>query len=158
MKEDTVTTKVYLFDELSDDAKQVVIERLWNINIDHEWWDCTFDDAANVGIKLTEFDLDRYCCGIVDDAVETANQILKKHGKHCETYITADAFLCDMSHIDEDDDIAQDETKAEFERFILEDYRIMLQKQYEYLISEEVIIMAIKTNEYEFTVDGKIYH
>lgn len=159
MRIDVKKTEVYPFSELSDDAKQTVIETLADINTGYEWWYSTFEDAANVGIKLTEFDIDRgsYCHGRIDDPEHTAKLILKDHGKDCETYMTADAFLCDISHINKDDDITQDEITAEFERSILEDYRIMLQKEFEYMTSEEAIIETIKANEYEFTKDGEIY-
>ena len=46
---------------------------------------------------------------------------------------------------------------AEFRRSILEDYRIILQTEFEYLTSEEAIVEIIEANEYEFTADGHIY-
>ena len=30
-------TKVYPFDELSEDVKEKAIEKLYDINVDHEW-------------------------------------------------------------------------------------------------------------------------
>ena len=51
--------KVYEFNELSEEAKEKAIEKLWNINVDYEWWDCVYDDAENIGLKIKEFDLDR---------------------------------------------------------------------------------------------------
>lgn len=39
MRKDTVTTTVYEFKELSDDVQEKVIENLWDINVDYEWWD-----------------------------------------------------------------------------------------------------------------------
>ena len=76
---ETITTKtdVYKFDELPEDAKEKVIENLSCINVDFEWWDCTYEDASNAGLKLTEFDIDRasYCKGeFYEDAVYTANK------------------------------------------------------------------------------------
>lgn len=32
-------TKVYKYDELTDEAKEKAIEKLWDINVDSEWWD-----------------------------------------------------------------------------------------------------------------------
>ncbi len=159
MRIDIKKTTVYLFDELSDDTKQAVLEKLYDTNVNYEWWGSIYEDAKNVGIEITEFDIDRssFCHGNIDDAMKTANKILLVHGKDYKTYKTADAFLCDMSYLDDDDDIAQDETEAEFGRSILEDYRIILQKEYEYLTSEEVIVEMIKVNEFEFTADGQIY-
>jgi hypothetical protein len=58
MREDTVTTKVYSFDELSDEAKQAAIEKLYDINVDYEWWDSDFEDvkaiATLMGIEIED--------------------------------------------------------------------------------------------------------
>ena len=58
----TYTTEhtVYKFDELDESTKQAAIEKLWDINVDYEWWEFTYEDAANIGLKITEFDLDRH--------------------------------------------------------------------------------------------------
>ena len=57
--------KLYKFDELSDEVKEKVIERLWDINVDCDWWDAVFDDAEQIGFEINAFDLDRgrYCKG-----------------------------------------------------------------------------------------------
>ena len=184
MREDTVTTKVYLFDELSDEAKQRAIEQLWDINVDYEWWDCVYEDAATIGLKITEFDLDRgaYCRGDwTEDPEDTARLILENHGPAdgsepdqdaCETYKDAWEFQNAVSvqgsifeDRDDYDPEYQEFTESdeylelceEFQRTICEDYRIILQQEYEYRISEEAIIEVIKANEYEFTEDGKLY-
>ena len=49
----TIRTKVYLFSELSDQAKQKVIEDNYDINVDYEWWESAYEDAANIGLKIT---------------------------------------------------------------------------------------------------------
>ena len=150
-------TKVYPFDELSEDAKDKVIENLWDINIFHEWWEVTYEDAENVGIKITSFDIDRgsYCKGDIDDAIDTARAILKEHGDKCETWQTAKDFHDAVAKDGEDTDDFEI-LCSEFKYSILEDYRIILQKEYEHLTSRETIIESIKINEYEFTEDGKI--
>ena len=145
-------TTVYPFDELLEEAKEKAVQGLWDINLQLEWWESTFEDAANVGIKITEFELDRgsYCHGVIDDVVITAKKILKEHGDTCETYQTAKNYLNEIQQ-DSDGDLDN-----EFRLSILEDYRIILQKEYEYLGSEDAIIETIKANEYEFTEDGKL--
>lgn len=169
-------TKVYPFDELSDDAKEKAVEGLWDINIFYgDWWECTFEDATQVKLKLTEFELDRgsYCRGeFIEDAKDTADAIVENHGKTCETRKTAEEFIVDSAKLymkypvkldeDSDDyneigrDDDQEDLDREFLRAILEDYRIILQKDYEYLASEDAIIETIKANEYEFTEDGEL--
>jgi hypothetical protein len=39
MREDTVTTTVYEFKELSEDVQEDVVEKYWDINVDNNWWD-----------------------------------------------------------------------------------------------------------------------
>jgi len=167
-------TKVYQFSELSDEAKEVAIENLADINVDYGWWDCTYEDAARIKLRITEFDLDRnrHCAGeFIEDAKDVASAILNQHGNKCETYQTARGYLDERAELvkkysdgKELDVVAEDnewdfdndcdELNAEFFRSILEDYSIILQKEYEYLTSEEAIIETIEANEYEFTEDG----
>jgi len=169
-------TKVYQFSELSDEAKETAIENLADINVDHDWWDCTYEDAVQVKLRITGFDLDRnrHCTGeFIEGAEDTANAILTSHGDKCETYQTARGYLDERAELvkkysdgKELDVVAEDnewnfdndcdELDAEFLRSILEDYSIILQKEYEYLTSEEAIIETIKANEYEFDENGKL--
>lgn len=174
MRIDTRKTEVFPFDELSDEVKQTVIEKLFDINVNYDWWESIFEDAKTVSIKITGFDIDRgsYCHGDIGDAEETAELIIKNHGKDCKTWNTANEFIAvyeqgkkDFENSDDyDPDYEEfsesdycDEVIAEFKRFILEDYRIILQGEYEHMTGEEAIIETIEANEYEFTEDGKIY-
>jgi hypothetical protein len=50
-----------------------------------------------------------------------------------------------------------DELEQAFLESLLEDYRIMYNKEVDYQNSDEAIIEAIRANEYEFTQDGKRY-
>ena len=152
-------TKVYKFDELSDEAKEKVIEDHYDINVDYDWWDSVYDDASNVGIKIMEFDIDRgsYCKGKLYASEESvAEAIIKQHGEHYETYKTAEEFLNCVSELDDESDEYAEACES-FLYSILEDYRIILEKEYEYLTSEEAIIETIKANEYDFTEDGEIF-
>ena len=168
-------TKVYPFDELSEDAKEKAIEQCAFFNVDYEWWNCIFEDAAQVKLKLTEFDLDggSYCRGnFIEYAKDTADAIIDQHGACCPTHETATEFIEDSAKLyikypfspDADgEDVneynreqEQEDLDGEFLKSILEDYRIILQKEYEYLTSETMIIETIKANEYEFTEDGKL--
>lgn len=175
MREDTVTTKVYEFDELSDEAKAVAVVNLASINIHDEWWESTYEDAATIGLKIEEFELDRgaYVRGkLTEDAEAAAALIQEHHGEACETHKDAMEFLNAVSVTgsifeDQDDydpdyeEFTESDQYAElcqkFKKTICEDYRIMLQREYEYRCSEEQIIEAIKANEYEFTAEGEVY-
>jgi len=174
MKE--IKIKIYKFSELSDEAKENALNRLYDINVVHEWWEFTYEDAKEAGIKITSFDIDRasYVKADIDDVHETANLIIKNHGEHCETHKTTKEFLADYdklvekysdgvnkNRVAEDNeyefDGEADDLEDEFRKSICEDYRIILQKEYDYLTSEEAVIESIEANEYDFTDDGKIY-
>lgn len=161
-------TKVYKFDELSEKGKEKALENLYDLNVYYDWWENTYEDAANIGIKITGFDIDRgsYCNGeFLLSAAEVAANIIRDHGEQCETYKTAQAFLDEINSIDMPDDDSDEfsewekkmlEIEDEFQKSLLEDYRIILTHEYEYLTSEEAIIETIHANEYEFTEDGKL--
>jgi hypothetical protein len=171
MRTETITRNLYKFDELSDDAKDKAIEKLWDINVDYDWWQWTYDDAEEIGLKLTGFDLDRgsYCKGEFIDAAEyTAKRIIKNHGDTCETYKDAQNYLKELEiaiakNLEENADcdypedyLDTEEIDDEFLRNLLEDYRIMLQKEWDYLTSREAIIETIESNDYEFDEDGNL--
>lgn len=174
-------TTVYNFEELSDDAQRKALENLWDLNVDYDWWDSTYEDAARIGLKITEFDTYH---GIIDGELteyllDCCKLIRREHGKECETFKTAAEYLDtyikafkewlplqdkeDYEHwkvvnwleefrfSDEADEITRDFTKA-----LLEDYLIILRREYDYLTSEESVKESILANEYEFTEDGKL--
>lgn len=175
----TITTNVYTFNELSESAKQKAREWWMQGGLDYEWWDSVYEDAERVGIKIESFDLDRsrHAKGkLTLAAPEVAENIIKEHGVDCETYKTARAYLNAMEAIgeapmvEEDGELVLDEEDTperleweekrealdeQFEKDILEDYSIMLQKEYEYLCSDEHIDESIEANEYTFTEQGK---
>ncbi len=58
-------TKVYPFDELTEDAQEKAVENLAEINVDYGWWDATYDDAyyqIQGGYTLVFF-YDNLCSG-----------------------------------------------------------------------------------------------
>lgn len=160
----TIRTKVYKFDELNENAKQKAIEWGSDLNVDYDWWESVYEDAANIGLKITKFDIDRgsYCKGNFTIAAnEVAANIFRDHGEQCETYKTAFAFMEEWQPVfgtymeTEEGEQKLMDIENDFETNLLEDYRIMLQKEYEYQTSEAAIIETIQANEYEFTEDGR---
>lgn len=172
----TKTILLYSFDELSEEGKKKALSNLWDLNVDHEWWEYTYEDAERIGLKIMEFDIDRrnYCKGkFIKNVEEVCELILKEHGENCETYKTAKTFLEDKSklvtkysdgintdQVSEDNeydfDNDCDELEEEFLKSLCEDYRIILRKEYDYLTSEEQIMESIKSNEYTFTENGEL--
>jgi hypothetical protein len=166
-------TKVYTFDELSDEAQQKAIEKLSDINVTHEWWESTYEDAKQIGLIITGIDLERrhtLTGKFTLDAIEVAAKIKEQHGEQCETYKDAVSFLAVRDHFidtwpkDENDEFINvgdldeklDKMEDGFFKTIREDYRIILSKEYDYQTSREQIIESIKANEYEFTEDGNL--
>lgn len=172
MREITVVTKVYKFEELSDKGKEKALENLWDLNVDYEWWEGVYEDAAQIEMDITEFDLDqkRYCNAKIPLPLETARLILENHGETCDTYKLAKEFL---NGVEKAESSAQncffevyDEYKLEgeiedleatFKKVLCKEYASMLQKEYEYLTSKEGILESIESNDYDFTEDGEIF-
>jgi len=147
---------VYKFNELSEEGKRKAIERYSDINVDFEWWDSTYDDAKNIGLEITEFDL--YCRTIRGKFTMQPEDVIKKifsdHGKGCETYKTAKKWKEELKLIQGDGEY--DDLSEDFLKELLEDYKTILQNEYEYLTEEEQIRDTLVSNEYDFTADGKI--
>jgi len=172
----TVTINLYQFSELSDKAKEKAISRLMDINTDSDWWYSTYEDAAQVNLKITSFDIDRGSyvnAQFMQSAYDTANLIILNHGESCETYKTAQTFIQSWNNLvskysdginknvvaEENEyefDNEADDLESDFLKSISEDYRIILSKQYDYLTSEDAIIETIEANDYYFTEDGKL--
>lgn len=172
----TIQTTVYTFDELSEGAKENAVNKLYDINVTYEWWDNTYYDAKTVGIKINGFDIDRGSYvqfDFINSAYDTAQQIVKEHGKDCQTYKDAeqfinewDALVCKYSDGVKTDVVTQEneydfdseayELEQEYKNDIEHEYLKTLRSEYEYLTSEEAIIETIEANEYEFTEDGKL--
>ena len=173
----TVTITLYKFDELPAEAQEKAISRYCNFNVDYEWWDSLYDDAWDINLKITEFDLDRKYDikgSLMYDALDTVDLIRSNHGSNTDTYQLADQYLADYNKIldkycdtrdindipaDRYDDF-EDELEPyneQFEEDLLDCYWRMLIDEYEYQTSEEQIKESLIANEYDFTIDGEIY-
>ena len=164
-------TTAFKFNELTEEGQEKAIEGLWDINVDYEWWDFTYEDAENIGLKIEGFDIDRgaYCEGkFIGDALECAEKIVKEHGETCGTYADARAYLKERADIEQHaviDEWGQFDLKTddkldaltnEFLKSLLEDYRIQLRENYDYYTGREAVIETINANEYEFTREGNL--
>jgi hypothetical protein len=172
----TVTLNLYQFSELTDEAKENAIKELYDINVDSDWWNSTYEDAAQVNIKIKGFDIDRGSyvnAEFIESAYNTANLIILNHGESCETYKTAKSFIEDWNNLvskysdgvninkvtednEYDFDNEADDLENDFLQSISEDYRIILSNEYDYLTSEKSIIETIEANEYDFTEYGQL--
>lgn len=170
----TVSVTVYTFSELSEQAKQKALNNFADINVCYDWWIATYEDAAQIGLKITSFDLDRNRNAkghFTISAAEVAANIFSNHGHECETYKTAERFMEYWQPVFNDymneesenyesgelEDTLSD-LENDFLNSLLEDYSIMLQEDSEYLQSEAAIIETIEANDYQFTADGKLFN
>ena len=144
----TVSIVVHEYKELSDSAKEAVIDALSKDNVAFDWWQFIFEDAREVGVRITSFNFDKnpYCYGeFIEGAKETVAKIVENHGVDCETYKIAKAFQ-----------VGQIVNVDEFLQRILENYCILLQKEYEYMTSKEAVLKIIAMNNYRFAADGTL--
>jgi len=151
----TLKIKVYEYAELNEKAKEQARYWLLSSGLDSQFeWECTQEDAKNVDLILEGTHHGTMKGHFLNGAVNTAEKILKEHGKTCETYKTAKEFLKAYNAC-EDDSPEQDSLVEEFELSILEDYRILSDKNQEHIESEEYMADAMEANGYTFTEDGK---
>lgn len=163
----TIELKLYFFKELSPEVQQKVLNKFAHINTEEDWWEFVYEDAANIGLKITGFDLDRanYCKGtFIESSIKTANNILSgeyQHSKECDTYIVATKFLNELRAIEDSEEEEEHIDTSDIENEFLEDllncYKKSLQEEIEYKSSKGAIIETIEANDYEFTEDGKKY-
>ncbi|KKK62812.1 hypothetical protein LCGC14_3000600 [marine sediment metagenome] len=143
----TTETTIYKFTELPEEAQQKAVEKLFDINVNYEWWDTTLDDAATIGLKIETFDTERHDItgDLMYDPARVKQLVMEHHGKVCDTYKYVMGF-----------DMRTNVDNHDFEYGLLQEYLSMLRREFEYQTSEEAIIETILANEYEFYIDGEL--
>jgi hypothetical protein len=153
----TIQINLYKFSELSPEAQRNAIKNLSDINVDHGWWQGTYEDAENIGLKITSFELDRNknAFGFFDLTTpqQAAKNIIANHGNDCSTYKTALRYYKSL-HVGTENDIENAEHEFLFD--LLEDYANILQQESEHLQSDKAIIETIEANDYDFLQNGKM--
>jgi hypothetical protein len=156
-----ITVTLFQFDELDDDAKEKARDWFRNgIQLD-EWWECVYDDAERIGLKISGFDLGGRMsidAKLTESVSEVCRRILAEHGKDCRTWKTAIAFLADRRNgkTKAADEYEGEEIVESFRNELAQDYFFMLRDEYEYQYSDECVDESIRANEYEFTEEGEI--
>ena len=161
-----VTIECRQFNEWDADTQSTILTKHSDINVSHNWWEDIYYDAEIIGIKLNGFDLDRnkHCSGkFIHHAYDVAKNIISEHGECCDTHKIAKEFIrlyeitANQTDIDEDEIVEQLQYfESEFLNDILNEYSNILQREYEYLYSDEAIIETLICNEYEFDSEGNI--
>jgi hypothetical protein len=158
---------IYTFEDICKNPELLgkVLNNYSNINVDFDWWQDIYEDAKDIGLKLDGFNLDRKEINgsFLLSANEVAQNIISNHGSECDTYNTALNFLelwqpvfAKYMETEEGEDILI-ELEDDFLSTLLNDYFIILENEYSYLTSEVSIVETLQCNEYEYTVNGKIY-
>lgn len=164
MRSETINT--YRFDELGYDVQEKVVARMRDINTDDDWWIFIYEDAENVGIKILGFDDYKCTCEFFSSGLSVAEKIIKQHGENTGTHLAACEFIYEYNKLlavgcdDDGGDYAGmlDDLCNEFLYKIAEEYRIMLNKEREYLQRDECIIETIIANEREFDAEGNLWY
>ena len=154
---ETRSYQVYKFNELPDDIKQKAIQNLYDINVTHDWWEFTYEDAARIGLEITEFDTDRanHINGNLTLSVrDSIRAIWDQHGLTCGTSRAASSwwYLLAKGH----DRDTEEELNDDYKRDMLGEYLSILRQEYEWLTSDRQIIETIEANDYDFTMTGQI--
>lgn len=159
MKE--ITVKIYQYSELSEKSKDVA--RQWYLeSMDSSFcWEYVCDDAKDIGLIIESLDDHRPNKGHFSvSATECAAKIMKNHGEACETFKTANKYMENLLFASRDtesegyEDLCE-ELEKEFLQSLLEDYRIILNRDIEYQQSNESIAESMQANEYDFFENGK---
>jgi hypothetical protein len=168
----TRTINIYKYDELSDRAKEAARDWWRQGALDYDWYDCYYEDAARVGIKITGFDTGRSCeitGEFINSAEDTAEKILAEYGNGSDSlaaearhYQKTLAEFMATAEKDEDGELAtwalvadKEDIDKDFLRAVLENYLVALREEAEHLQSDEVAEETIVANDYEFTENGK---
>lgn len=185
----TTKTQVYKYNELPKEVQSKVLENLYDLNTDYEWYELTIDESKK---HLSEMGFDEATIsfsgfssqgdGASFDASVDLKKWLKIHrlsNKYRALYNHADEVSVSITksgHYEHEytmgidsDYYSLESEKAqnqllELENKILEDAREeariiykTLEKEYEYLTNEDAIIETIEANDYNFTINGKIF-
>jgi len=163
----TKTITLYTFNELSDKAKDKARDWWRDLSINDAWYESVYEDAEQVGLKITAFDIDRgnHCdIEFIDGAFNACNLILAQHGHHTDTYKAAQKYNLAMTALPDTgtDDMeaesrnaeAADAIEQEFKLDLENAYLATLRNEYEYINSDEYIDDVLEANEYTFEEDG----
>jgi len=162
----TIEIKVYEFDELDKQTKEKVIENYRYINVDNTfWYDCIKEEFNFLGLEIKEFDLGRrnYVNIYIDNLEETSKSILHEFGDSVLIKQTAKNYMNEYEKIQanfkEDEDIERELEilDEQYEKEYSEDILSYLKLNYDWETSDEAIYQTIEANEYDFTIEGKIY-
>ena len=143
----TIEIQAYKFNELDEQTKLQVIKDNIYINVEFDWWDCTYETLRECGIKVNYFDTGRNnSCEIsfLITAYEVATNIVDTFGEATDIVLYAKKFIRGKYSF------------VYFKRCLESEILNWLRQEYEHLTSEEAIIETIEANDIEFTKEGEL--
>lgn len=159
----TIEIQAYKFNELDEQTKLQVIEDNLYINVEHDWWDFTYETLRECGIKVNSFDIGRRQeCEIEfsEDCFDVATNIINMFGEKMIMVNYAKNFIKDRNSLAKKDweafDEQQDNLIHKFKAELSCEILYWLKQDYEHLTSEQSIYETIEASEYEFTKEGKL--
>lgn len=158
----TLEITAYTFDELSYTAKEKALYNNRDINTTHEWWEWTYQDAENFGIRITSFDIyyRKITIEFTLDPLDVANNIMDLCGPTSDLYSFAEVYVSAYNKLvvtGRDTDERLEELVSVFKHALRQEYIDLLIKEYEYQESDEAVIETLMANMYEFTEDGNTF-
>lgn len=146
----TISVNLYRFSELSDKAKQRALNDHRYYETEYmEWWESVYEDAKMIVLQINSFDDYTIDTELMVDAEQVAKNIVMGHGEVCKTYQLAREYL-NLPQEDRDDD--------DFKAKLSWEYHNMLQKEMEYLESDEHLSEVLDDPSiFEFYADGSRY-
>jgi len=163
----TITLELYPFNELAENIQKKVLDEFRYSDTEDNWWKQDYEDAEQIGLKITGFDLDHrgtISGEFTSHPVDVAKAIIENHGETCDTYETAKYFQACIERINEKDmdtdtrDMEIETAESDFIELLLKDYLVMLREDYEYITSDTAVKEMIEANGYEFFVNGERYN
>lgn len=175
----TALTVGFKFKELSETAKANALQTFSDINVSHNWWKWTYEDAESIGLSIDGFDIDYRTIDsrLTEGVYNICKSIMENHGQECDTYKLALEYMPQFAaarlrgwqpdktlncleeylfgHLGEDEQYEKfEEWEAEFHKKLAACYLKHLRDEYEYQTSVDAIIESIEANDYEFDEDG----
>lgn len=179
----TVTKEIFKFEELLPDVQQKVIDNNRDWNVDHDWWQFAYDEIAEMwkekGLGIDDhkknngpfyFSLDRgwnfYATGVYVADYDALFKALNIHETSDMAENIQDNVSFTVHHYGGNSaktlvnsDYLDDESCEAVQTLIdelCEHSLDFLQKEYDYLTSDEVIRESIIANENEFDWEGNL--
>lgn len=181
---------VYTFQELEGTARANALEKLYDINVDYDWWDYVFDNFKSENqFEVGEiyfsgfasqsdgavFEYDGVKSSLIEEFAATLTKREKIIFDRCYTHTSGKQagryYNCEHSISLEFEDWYDypncakivEGIENDWEEFVKDrhsdlcnDLYRTLEKEYDYLTSEEAIIETIEANEYEFDEYGNL--